>query len=350
MDNLVETADFRQVEPRHSQARALSRDAHAIHQILVCVDDSPFSDACLHQAVAISKGLGSAITLLYVMQPPRERSGLHAPDVLDWEISRQEASAYLERLEKEGTQASGSGIHTRLEQGHPAERIAAVAREIGADLTVLGSRGERGVATGNLGGTVLQVLALTRGSVLIARSSSSSGDASLKRILVPLDGSSRTESVLPTAVRIASVHGAELLLVFVVRDPVPTAVLRAPEDLKAARELATRLEANGKRYLEELRGQLVREGTSVRTLVLRSVDEKQAVLELSLREASDLIVVSAHGSTCNPALTFGGVTAHLLAHSGVPLLVLQDLPDLGVRLEESDLRAPPLRATYPEGV
>jgi nucleotide-binding universal stress UspA family protein len=349
MDNLVETSDFRLVDPRHSQARALPQDAHAIHQILVCVDDSPFSDACVRQAVAISKGLGSAITLLYVMQPPRERSGLHAPDVLDWEISRQEASGYLERLEKEGTLTSGSQIQTRLEQGHAAERIAAVAREIGADLLVLGSHGERGVAAGNLGGTVLQVLALTRGSVLIARSSTSD-DASPKRILVPLDGSSRTESVLPTAVRIASAHGAELLLVFVVREPVATAVLRAPEDLEAARELAKRLEANGKRYLEDLRSQLVREGTSVRTRVLRSTDEKQAVLELSLSEASDLIVVSAHGSTCNPALTFGGVTAHLLTHSGVPLLVLQDLPDSRVRLEERDLRAPALRATYPEGV
>jgi len=66
----------------------------------------------------------------------------------------------------------------------------------------------------------------------------------------------------------------------------------------------------------------------VRTLVLRSADEKQTLLEVSQKERCDLVVVAAHGSTCNPALTCGSVTAHLLAHSAVPLLVLQDLPRL----------------------
>jgi nucleotide-binding universal stress UspA family protein len=347
MGTLVEIPNLRQLEAPRSQPRALPRDAHTIRRILVCVDNSPLSEACLRQAIAISKGLGSAITLLHVMQPPHDRPGLHAPDVLDWEVSRQEASAYLERLEQEGSQAAGRRVDARLEQGLPADRITAVAREIDADLTVLGSHGERGVAARHLGSTVLQVLEATRGSVLIARSNGS-GNAPPTHILVPLDGSSRTESVLPTAMRIASAHGAELLLAFVVREPVPTAVLRAPEDLDAARSLAARLEASAKRYLEGLRDRLVREGASVRTLVVRSVDEKQAVLDLSQTERSDLIVVSAHGSTCNPALTFGGVTAHLLTHSGVPLLVLQDLPACEPQGEKSDRRAPPLRASYPE--
>ena len=245
----------------------------------------------------------------------------------------------------------GRQVETRLEQGHPAERITAVARELEADLTVLGRQGERGVAASNLGSTLLQVLAVARGSVLITRSSSEdTADVSPKRILVPLDASLRAESVLPTAVRIARAHDAELLLVFVVQEPVPTAVLRAPEDLEVARELATRLEVSGKRYLEGLRDQLVREGATARTLVLRSADGRQSLLELSQREQSDLIVLSAHGSTCNPGLTFGSVTAHLLAHSLVSLLVIQDLRDSQFRGQEADRRAPPLRASYSEGI
>ena len=330
--------------------RALFRDAHAIRRILVCIDHSPCSEAGLSHAVAISKSLGSAITLLHVMEPPHERSGLQTTDVLDWEISRQEESAYLERLEQQGTQASGRQVETRLEQGHPSERITAVARELDADLTVLGSQGERGAAAWTLGSTVLQVLAVARGSVLIERScSASTGDGFPKRILVPLDGSLRGESILPTVVRLASSHAAELLLVFVVREPAPSAVLRAPEDLEVARELATRLEVSGKRYLEGLRDQLVREGASARTLVLRNADEKQSLVELSQREGSDLIVLSAHGSTCNSALSFGSVASHLLTHSVVPLLVLQDLRDSELRVRENDRRAPPLRASYPPG-
>ncbi len=347
MGNLLEISNGHSLQALPPRQRAVPRGAHAIRRILVCIDRSPLSVPCLQHAIAISKSLGSAITLLNVVQPRAERPG-QSMDVLDWEVSRQEASAYMERLERDGTTASGQHVETRLEQGHASERITAVAREIGADLLVLGTHGGRGAAAWNLGSTVLQVLAVTRGSVLIARPNVvGAGEVSPKRILIPLDGSVRTESVLPTAVRIAKKCGAELLLVMVVRDLVPTAVLHAQEDVDVARDLAGRLEASGNRYLEGLRDQLVREGASVRTVVLRSADEKQALLDFSQKERSDLVILSAHGATCNPAVTFGSVTAHHLTHSLVALLVLQDLRDADFRQQEKDDRAPPLRASFP---
>ena len=348
MSLLAESARLPQVEAPRSQPLGL--DAHAIRRILVCVDRSPSADVCLRQAVAIADGLGSAITLLHVMEPPQEPSGVQTTDVVAWEISRQEASAYLEHLKQDGTRGSGRKVETRLEEGHPAERIAAVARALDVDLTVLGSHGDRGPTAWNLGSNALQVLAVARGSVLVAHANSrAQRDAPLRRILVPLDGSLRTESVLPTAVRIANTHGAELLLVLLVREPVPTAVLHAPEDLEAARALAGRLETNGKRYLDRLLDQLAREGARVRTVVLRSADETQSLLDLSEREACDLVVLSAHGSTCNPAVTFGSVAAHLLRHAVVSLLVLQDLSGSELRERPSDQRAPALRARFPAG-
>jgi nucleotide-binding universal stress UspA family protein len=349
MNNLVELSNLRQAAPRLT-AETQPRDALSTHRILVCVDRSAFSEPCLRHAVAFAKSLGGAITILHVMEPPRERSGLRTTDVLDWEVSREEASAYLARLEGEGTQALGRRVETRLEQGHPATRIAAVARELDADVTVIGSQGERG-ATWNLGCTAQDVLALARGSVFLVPSvSGAAGEVSPKRILVPLDGSLRAESVLPTAVRIAGANDAELLLVVVVSEPVRTALLRAPEDLEVARDLTTRLEVSGKRYLEGLCEQLVREGTTVRTLLLRSTDERRCLVELSKKERSDLVILSAHGSTCNPALASGSVTAYLSAHSVAPVLVLQDLGESDLRGPESERPAPAPRANYPETV
>ncbi len=327
-----------------------TREAQAIRRILVCLDDSTFSAAILPHAIAISKSLGSSITLLHVMQPPRERARQQSTDVLEWEISRQEAFAYLKRLEEQASQASGRPVDSRLEQGLPAERITAVARELDADLTVLGSQGERDISAWNLGSTVMQVLELTRGSVLLARRRpTGTQDASPQRILVPLDGSVRSESVLPTVARIASTHDAEVLLVFAAPEAVPTAVLRAPEDLEVARDLTARLEVSARRYLAGLRDQLVREGIAARTRIVRAANERHAILELSRHERSDLIVLSAHGSCCDPALTFGSFTAHLLTHSTVPLLVLQDLRQSEQLARGERRSAPPPRARYPEG-
>lgn len=319
------------------------------HRILVCLDRSPFSEVCLPYAISIAKTFGSEITLMHVMHPYQEHPGPQTTDALCWEISRQEARAYLERKQQEASQALGRSIDVRLEQGHPAERIVWLARELDADLTMLGSHGEGGVTAWNLGSTVQQVLAVMQGSVFIAHSSSAAPSVVIpKRILVPLDGSLRTESVLPTVARIANAYGAELVLAHVVEEPIASSVLRAGEELELAAALAARLEASAARYLVSVRDRLAHEVPAVRTLVVRHANERQGLLEMSQQEHVDLVVLSAHGVACDPARTFGSVTAHLLTHSAIPVLVLQDLPHGLERLNERAERlAPPLRASYP---
>jgi nucleotide-binding universal stress UspA family protein len=334
-----------------SRTTPVSRSAPGVRRVLVCLDRSACSEACLPHAVSLARVFDSTVTLLHVMQPVWEHSGARITDPLGWEVSRREASAYLERLAGELGEAWKLRVDCRVEQGRPAERITAIARQIGADLTVIASHGEGGLAAWSLGSTAQQVLAVSRGSVLVVRAASPAPSVvTPHHILVPLDGSLRTESVLPTAARIADAHGADLLLVHVVVEPLQTAMLHAG-DLEIARDLATRLESRAKRYLEHVRGRLPRD-TKVRTLVTRHVDERQSLLEISSQEQVDLVVLSAHGSVCNPARPFGSVTHHLLAHSTVPLLVLQDLSEPGLERigEEADEQsAPPLRASYPPG-
>ncbi len=330
----------------HSHNRAMPARAH---RILVCLDGSPFSEVCLPYAISIAKTFGSEITLLHVVQPRHEHGG--TADALGWEISRQEARAYLERHQHATAEALGRSVETALEQGHPGERIVGVMRELDADLTIIGSHGEAGVTAWNLGSTVQQVLSVTRRSVLVAHSSAAPSVVVPRRIMVPLDGSLRTESALPTAARIASAYDAELLLVHVVLEPVASSVLCTGEDLELARQLAARLEARAERYLATLGERLSHQVPTIRTLVLRHANERQSLVELSQQEHVNLVVVSAHGAACNPSRSFGSVTAYLLTHSVVPLLVLQDV---GVKRERPDditeRVAPPLRASYPPGV
>jgi nucleotide-binding universal stress UspA family protein len=325
------------------------------HRILVCLDRSKSAEVCVPHAVSLAKTFGSAITLVHVMEPPHQHSGLQANDALGWEISRQEAQRYLERLAETVTRDLGRPVDTRLEQGRPAERLVDLAGELGADLSVLGNRGEGVGSALTLGSTVQQVLALARSSVFIAHSSSIVPAAvTPTRILVPLDGSPRTESVLPSVARIASTYGAEVLLVHIVQEPLATALLRASDDMELARKLSKRLESGAMRYLDELQRQLAREVHTVRTLVIRGVNEYQSLLETSQKERTDLMVLSAHGSGCDSTQSFGSVTAYLLTHSTIPLLVLQDLPakELHPLRHANERPTPPsLRASYgPENV
>ncbi len=319
-------------------------------RILVCLDRSTFSEGCLPYAISLAKTFGGAVTLLHVMQPHHEHSGPQAHDALGWEIARQEARAYLERLKRVASNVLQKPVEVRLEQGHPAERIIDLAHQIDADLTVLGSHGEAGVTPWNLGSTVQQVLAVVRNSVLIIHPSAGDPrEVALKRILIPLDGSLRTESVLPVAAHLATAHEAELLLVHVVQEPVRTTLLHTSEDMELAHTLASHLQSRAQRYLEHLQQQLAHEGVSARTLVLTHANERQCLLEVSRKEQTDLIVLSAHGSGCDSERSFGSVTVFLLTHSMVPLLVLQDLPECELvrQAQEADSTArPSLRASY----
>lgn len=312
------------------------------HRILACVDRSPHGDVSLPFAISLARALRSELVLVHVMPPRHDHAGLHT-DALGWEVSRQEARADLERWQREATEALGAGVEIRLEQGHPAERIVTLARELRADLTVIGSHGQAGETPWNLGTTAHQVVTVTGGSVFIARAGAG---ANVRRILVPLDGAQRTESVLPTAARIADACGAELVLVHVVHEPIPTGVLRDALDLEVARRLASHLEVSATAYLERLRAGLVRDGATIRTRVVRHPSDGQGLLAIARDEAADLIVVTAHGAACDPARPFGSVTEQLLTHSEVPLLVLQDLPGRERRATGPGL-APPLRASHP---
>ncbi|MGZ6141854.1 MAG: universal stress protein [Myxococcales bacterium] len=315
----------------------------SIRHILVCLDRSPLSEACLPHAASFAKIFGSSITLLHVMQP--SQNGGQTTDAFGWEIARREATAWLEHIAEQVAKASGKPVDFRLEQGNPAERITALTRELAADLTLLGSRGEGGAAAWNLGSTVEHVLGVARGSVFVVHPASVNGAGlSPKRILVPLDGSIRSESVLPTAVQLANAFGAEVVLSHVVLEPRANEVLREPEDLKIARNLAIHLESCAARYLEHLRDRLVHQLAAVRAVVLRNADERQSLLDLSRREHVDLIVLSAHGSSCNPARLYGSVAEYMLTHSTIPLLVLQDLPEAALQAPEE--AAPPLRASF----
>jgi nucleotide-binding universal stress UspA family protein len=191
---------------------------------------------------------------------------------------------------------------------------------------------------------------VTKGSVLVASPGGAREGAYPKRILVPLDGSLRTESVLPVAARLAGSEGAEVILAHVVVEPSPNGVLSAKSDVELAKELTNRLESGAERYLEHLRTHVLRDVGAVKTLVARSPDEGRCLLDIIERQAVDFVVLSAHGASCDPARTFGSVTAQLLWHSRVPLLVLQDLHDFAVdaAVESGGRGAPALRAQFAE--
>lgn len=124
-----------------------------------------------------------------------------------------------------------------------------------------------------------------------------------ERILVPLDGSSVAEAILPHVRRIHRLAGSELLLVRAI--PPDDASLEEP-----------------RARMSEVERSLVKEGAKVRS-ILHTGRAAETILEIAQKEGVSLIAMTTHGRTGLPRWIFGSVTEKVLRASVLPVWVVR---------------------------
>jgi nucleotide-binding universal stress UspA family protein len=295
-------------------------------RVAACVDGSDLGERVIPHALAVARALGAPLTLLRVLECATPEG--EPADPLEWDIRRRESRDYVARLAEE---RGGIGVPVESEviEGQAAESICLWTRQHAVGLTVLCTHGARGQTEWSLASTARKLVEGAPGSVLIvpAAAPSQTQVARYRRVLVPVDGSPRAESVIPLAKRIATTQAAELVLAHVV--PVPEVIETGPldsETLELRERLVRRNERVASEYLDRLRAQIADPEISVRTLVLRGGDARGRLARLIVDEAVDLVVLSAHGRSARADVSLGSVAAHLVAHAAAPLLIVRRRP------------------------
>ncbi|MGA2495299.1 MAG: universal stress protein [Roseiarcus sp.] len=310
-------------------------------RIAACVDASEFAEKLIPHALTVAAALGSPVTLLRVL----EAKTAHAvpDDPVEWDIRLREAKNDVERL-AEGRRRENQHIEAEVIEGGAAEQISLWVRNHDVELTALCTHGDSGTTTWGLGSTAQKLVDRVDGSILLIPSSHTTADpVHYRRLLVPLDGSSHAESVLPGAIRLARAEHAELVLVHVVPIPELTEVDPLEEEAIELRErLIQRNERVGQEYLDRIRAR-ENGGFTIRTLLLRGADVRTGLIRAIAEEAPDLVLIAAHGRARRLDVPFGSVTNHLIAHSSVPLLIVRRHPTHLAQREAAMAHHTPLR-------
>jgi nucleotide-binding universal stress UspA family protein len=157
-----------------------------------------------------------------------------------------------------------------------------------------------------------------------------------KRILVPLDGSTRAESALSVAARIARASGGSVMLVRVVTIPV---MYEASMVVTYTPELIEAEVSDAEEYLRTLAHSEILAGIKTETTALFGA-VAQTILSVATTHQSDLIVMTSRKETGVKRWVLGSVAQKLACHSPMPVLVMHEgwTAPLGLRPDGVPLR------------
>jgi len=134
----------------------------------------------------------------------------------------------------------------------------------------------------------------------------------LARVLVPLDGSTLAEAILPVVERLARDHEAEVILLEVLEG-------------QGTREAELEAERQAGGYLERTVDSLRRRGLKRVCTRVWYGDADQAIANAATRERADLIAMSTHGRSGLDWLRFGSVAEGVVRRAPVPVLLVRGI-------------------------
>ena len=129
-------------------------------RILVPVDFSPHSEEAIRYAVDVAQKYDGTLTLAHVYQP----IAYSVPDGLVFYTPAQlgellsELERQLEQMRVQAEKAGALRVESKMLQGVPSDEVAALAKEGGYDLIVMGTHGRTGLRHALMGSVAERVL------------------------------------------------------------------------------------------------------------------------------------------------------------------------------------------------
>lgn len=279
-----------------------------LDKVLVPLDGSPLADAIVRQLGRLLRRHETAVRFVTVLSEATvQEARVRGVDPFGTSLKHLEMQAAP--LSKASTEATWD-----VYVGDPGTRIIEDAKLEHATLIALATHGRSGVERWIRGSVAERVLRASHVPVLVSNPRGLLNEIEVRRILVPLDGSSLSEEILPCARELALLYGAEVVLLHA-SEPHPDDVARP--------SLSP----------EELADLFVPARAALAQVPLRTVGVSsrgapaEAILRAVEAEHADLVALSTHGRTGLSRWAFGSVAEQVVRNCSAPLLVRRNLPE-----------------------
>jgi nucleotide-binding universal stress UspA family protein len=276
-------------------------EAIMLKKILLALDGSENAERALWWVVQYAGREKSQVVLFRAVD-----TTYLEPEFIPSEL--KSAENYLQRME---TEINYAGIPTKMvvRQGKPAQAIVKTAMDERCDLILMTTRGGSAVKRWAIGGVTEQVMRMSPIPVLPVQSRTRSAkNDHVRRLIIPVDGSTLAERVVPWATDFARLLKARIVFLHVYPSGPVGMSNRAEETFDALRKRMVRL----CQLLKRERG--VKAAFKVRT-----GDAAERILGFA--DMNDMIVTTTHGEGGFKRWVFGSVAEKLIHEARIPVLV-----------------------------
>jgi nucleotide-binding universal stress UspA family protein len=294
-------------------------------RILIPLDGSKTAEKVLPYARFVAGALKLPIELLAVVDIVEMATHISADRARYLDTMIEDSVRNSEHYLRGIACAFPSGTKWTVEKGKAEQLIIETAAADKGTLVTMATHGRSGINRWLLGSVAEKVLRGATNPMLLVRATeegTTDGVATLKSIVVPLDGSELAESVLPMAATLAK--KLYLAVVLFRAYNIPYNAYASGEDYYAANyeELLTAMREEAVDYLEKKTEAVKKLGIANVSYVAKEGFAADEIISLARKSRDNLIAMCSHGRSGVKRWVLGSVTETVVRHSGDPVLVI----------------------------
>ncbi len=299
---------------------------NSVSKILVTLDGSQTAEAVLPYARLLASRLSVPVELVAVIDLAElVRNVSTARSLFLDQLAEDETRNRREYLENIALGFPQGQASCRILKGNSESAIVEFAARDPGALIAMATHGRSGLNRWLLGSVAEKVLRGSSNPLFLVRASATAqpaAQATVRSILVPLDGSVLAETVLPAVGELAKKLSVGVVLFRAYNIPYGFYDVGGGLTIDLNRLLA-QTEADVQHYLEEKSDMLKKAGVLDVTIASRQGYGADEIINFAGTSADRLIAICSHGRSGVRRWALGSVTETVVRHSNKPMLIFR---------------------------
>lgn len=293
-------------------------------RMLIPLDGSSVAEQVLPYARSLARTLSIPVELLQAADPEvlalltDPEHSRYADTV--WADKISTGKAYLDAVARS---FEGARVQCVVEKGKAEDVVIDKAAADKNTLIVMATHGRSGIQRWLLGSVADKVLHGSPNHMFLVRATEqgkTAGEAVLKTVVVPLDGSALAEQVLPDVVALAKKMALKVVLFRAYALP---ASVTGDEFGTYMEELINQIESDAREYLATKVDEVKHNGLNDVVSAVKFGYGADEIISVARETPDNFVAMCTHGRSGVGRWVLGSVTERVVRHSGDPVLIIR---------------------------